>query len=212
MCIRDRVSTQSTWGAELVNVPGGITCRCTKGTFASSKSPLACTKCNEDCAECTGPSNSECIACRENQQVQDGKCVCKSGFYAESKAPLKCAKLEKCHDVCATCSGPGQFDCLTCPVNSDLVKKDNGNTCECKKGFFEESRVPLLCKKIPCHYSCKLCTGPEDNKCLECWTNAHLTDHEESGKKCECQPPNILWETSPNYICGIQYVKYQDIQ
>eukprot|EP01017_Pseudomicrothorax_dubius_P043339 TRINITY_DN7198_c0_g2_i1.p1 TRINITY_DN7198_c0_g2~~TRINITY_DN7198_c0_g2_i1.p1 ORF type:complete len:132 (-),score=20.08 TRINITY_DN7198_c0_g2_i1:94-489(-) len=100
---------------------------------------------------------------------------------------------------------------VKCPENANLVEKGGVKTCECKPGYLEESKTPLKCKKIPCHYSCKLCTGPQEMQCLECWENAELTVFEGDDHTCECNPPNILWQTSPAYVCGPTFVKYDEV-
>eukprot|EP01017_Pseudomicrothorax_dubius_P025332 TRINITY_DN2723_c0_g2_i1.p1 TRINITY_DN2723_c0_g2~~TRINITY_DN2723_c0_g2_i1.p1 ORF type:complete len:450 (+),score=98.59 TRINITY_DN2723_c0_g2_i1:41-1390(+) len=193
-------------------------CVCPPRYFKESDRPIKCQKCHLDCVECQGPANDQCTTCTTNAQLAGGACICKDGFYKKSEKPLVCAKLEKCHDTCKTCSGPSENECLTCPENAELIEDKKGKHCECKKGYYEEKKIPLVCKKIPCHYSCKLCGGPEEDNCIECWQNGSLIDTDDAdakktrtGKKCDCEPPNILWSTTPYYICNTQYVKYEEL-
>eukprot|EP01017_Pseudomicrothorax_dubius_P043338 TRINITY_DN7198_c0_g1_i2.p1 TRINITY_DN7198_c0_g1~~TRINITY_DN7198_c0_g1_i2.p1 ORF type:complete len:287 (-),score=47.52 TRINITY_DN7198_c0_g1_i2:76-915(-) len=173
-------------------------CECNPGYKKVNDSPLECEpiKCHPSCIVCSGPGADNCLECPRNAELKSGKCTCKAGFFAKQTNPLTCVKKQ---------------EALKCPENARLVQRGAESTCECKPGYFEESKTPLKCKKIPCHYSCKLCTGPQESRCLECWDNAELTKLEDGGRTCECNPPNILWQTTPDYVCGTTFVKYDEV-
>ena len=71
--------------------------------------------------------------------------------------------LYPCHNLCLTCSGPLQNDCLTC------VNTCNASPC-CEDYFY--LKTPVLPCECPvcarCHISCKTCSGPSENECLSC--------------------------------------------
>eukprot|EP01017_Pseudomicrothorax_dubius_P006222 TRINITY_DN1173_c0_g1_i10.p1 TRINITY_DN1173_c0_g1~~TRINITY_DN1173_c0_g1_i10.p1 ORF type:complete len:751 (-),score=71.85 TRINITY_DN1173_c0_g1_i10:72-2324(-) len=202
---KDNQCTSCVDGATLKDTQNGKTCTCLETFKVASTSPLKCEKipCHHSCDTCTGAGDDECASCRDGANlISEGsgkRCKCKEGFYVKVDKPLTCEKFTECHGSCKTCSGPNNNHCLTCPENSVLYELNGGQGCQCKPGFFEESKIPLKCKKIPCHFSCKICKGPEETTCLECWKNAELVKSEE-GQKCECQPPNILWAVSYTHL------------
>eukprot|EP01017_Pseudomicrothorax_dubius_P005793 TRINITY_DN11540_c0_g1_i2.p1 TRINITY_DN11540_c0_g1~~TRINITY_DN11540_c0_g1_i2.p1 ORF type:complete len:315 (-),score=44.63 TRINITY_DN11540_c0_g1_i2:126-1070(-) len=173
-------------------------CECKPGYKKVKNSPLECEpiQCHPSCTLCSGPGEKQCLECPANAELKSGSCSCKEGFSAKETKPLTCVKQEV----------------VTCPENANLVEKNGQKTCDCKPGYFEESKTPLKCKRIPCHFSCKLCSGPEAHKCLECYENAEIAKSEEGDNTCECNPPNILWQTSPRYVCGRTFVKYDEVK
>jgi len=48
--------------------------------------------------------------------------------------------VEECHDSCASCNGPTEYDCLTCPSNGTLFTDTRltGSykaVCRCNTGY-----------------------------------------------------------------------------
>jgi hypothetical protein len=109
-------------------------------------------ECNSDC-ECDGTRR-----CDQNGECQDCNTLIKEfpDLYTADVCP-------PCHYSCATCRGPAETDCDTCPSGSYF---DSG---EC----------------LPCDSSCSNCTGPSNSECTVC-DSAHVL----MGGKC-VQPCDI---------------------
>ena len=87
-----------------------------------------CDKCHEDCETCESSGFNSCLTCKLNWlMVKDhSTCIdkpnnekCPDGFY---EAGNQCVD---CHGVCATCTGGGLDECLTCAVNLYRVIRPN---------------------------------------------------------------------------------------
>ena len=74
-------------------------------------SPTFC--CNEECYSCKKDDLNFCLSCKGIRYMHPHlpKCLlkCPDGYYG-SNSTNKC---EKCHDTCASCSGPLINNCLT---------------------------------------------------------------------------------------------------
>jgi hypothetical protein len=59
---------------------------------------------------------------------------CPTGYTLRGVAPACCESI-KCHASCATCTGPTEYDCLSCYANAELRGGENASYCLCKSGF-----------------------------------------------------------------------------
>lgn len=80
-----------------------------------------------------------------------------------------------CNELCASCDGPLDSNCLSCKLNSDLKYLYN-KTCykKCPDGFYPHLQVSGTYKCEPCYETCSTCNemGSIDNmKCLTCKEN-----------------------------------------
>ncbi|KAJ3037675.1 hypothetical protein HDV00_001397 [Rhizophlyctis rosea] len=94
---------------------------CPSGTY---KNATTCTPCFPDCADCTGPSYTQCTKCANPFHVLDGTTcfvACRKGFY-----PSTNGTCTACDASCASCSGAGPSQCLSC---SDASAHVEGGTC-----------------------------------------------------------------------------------
>jgi len=78
-----------------------------------------CLSCETGCLECFDGDLDSCTVCDEGFNfVEPSTCspiLCQNGFYLDSSvSPFGCFP---CDQSCATCSGPADTDCLSCPEN-----------------------------------------------------------------------------------------------
>lgn len=158
-------------------------CVCMLGYYESIAYPLECSGCHEDCNECSGLGQSECLTCKEAfAEVLNppNTCQCKDNYYKTSNDPLGCTP---CYTDCLSCFGVLETQCLIC---KDLNAKISSLTslCICNTGFYETSTNPLGCSQ--CHSSCETCQGSSDSECLTCLdSNAVVSS---SPGYCLCKP------------------------
>lgn len=71
-----------------------------------------------------------------------------------------------CHENCLTCDNVTENDCLSCHQDGDLIYLHQ-KTCvqECPSLGFYHGNLNI-CE--PCHASCRSCSGPDANQCLDC--------------------------------------------
>ena len=98
---------------------------CPSGTFTSNG---ACLPCHPDCQTCAGPGFDKCATCRPSRPVlsSNGRCLLTCGknqFYDISSGGT--GACTNCDSFCATCTGSGSSNCLTCPGGRVL----RGGTC-----------------------------------------------------------------------------------
>ncbi|KAL4470078.1 hypothetical protein ABPG72_008737 [Tetrahymena utriculariae] len=87
----------------------------------------------------------------------DKLCTCNDGYYDQ----VGVRACQKCHYSCATCSGPGVSQCLTCPADRD--KNLLVGICTCKSQNFDDP-ISQTCKQ--CDLSCSSCSNL--NTCFSC--------------------------------------------
>ncbi|KAM4854655.1 extracellular matrix organizing protein FRAS1 [Thomomys bottae] len=117
-----------------------------------------CAVCHESCAGCWGPTEKQCLACRDPLQVlREGSCesTCGDGFYNKQGTCVACDQS------CKSC-GPSSSRCLTCTENTLL--HDGKCISECPRGFY--AGATGRCKV--CHNSCASCSGPAVSHCTAC--------------------------------------------
>lgn len=160
-------------------------CICTSGYYESISNPLQCSACHQDCEECLGSDQSQCLSCNEiNSEVLNppNNCQCIENYYAISTNPLSCSS---CHLDCMTCTGPLQTQCSLCS-DSNAIVSSQSSLCICENGYYEVSFDPLMCDR--CYSSCESCQGPLYNECISCLDS------------------NAILSSSPGYcICKIGY-------
>ena len=71
------------------------------------------------CQTCNDSTPSQCNTCPLFSSLnQKGYCVCHPPYYMEVQQFIHC---DRCHITCASCKGPGLYDCLSCYVNSSFI-------------------------------------------------------------------------------------------
>ncbi|XP_076999177.1 extracellular matrix organizing protein FRAS1 isoform X1 [Tamandua tetradactyla] len=117
-----------------------------------------CAVCHESCATCWGPTEKNCLACRDPTHVlREGSCEtsCGDGFYNKQGI------CEACDQSCKSC-GPSGPRCLICTEKT--VWHDGKCISECPTGYYPDTAG--TCKA--CHNTCASCSGPTASHCTAC--------------------------------------------
>ncbi|PVF97800.1 hypothetical protein CPB86DRAFT_775103 [Serendipita vermifera] len=148
--------TKCTPGKVLSN--GQCIDNCPDGTFANSDG--TCTACASSCGTCINKADF-CLTCKNNQLASAGTCVsnCPSNMFASNGA------CTLCHPDCATCSGAGFNQCLSCPSANPILTSSKRCVATCSRSeYFDSSSAS--CKS--CDSSCGSCSGGGASACLSC--------------------------------------------
>ncbi|EAS06674.2 zinc finger lsd1 subclass family protein (macronuclear) [Tetrahymena thermophila SB210] len=119
-----------------------------------------CRPCYTTCQECNGPSESDCLTCKQGLVFQDNQCIkkCKDSYYENLNHIC-----QKCDSSCQTCTGPSESECTSCPSNLLFFK----NYClsECPIGYYSfKKNQNFQC--FECAKYCQLgCSGPFKMDC-----------------------------------------------
>ncbi|XP_053559271.1 LOW QUALITY PROTEIN: extracellular matrix organizing protein FRAS1 [Bombina bombina] len=119
---------------------------------------LTCTECHESCSVCQGPSESDCLMCKNVSQVnQGGQCTasCDNGFYVQN------GTCTACDHSCQSCAADNGR-CLTCAKGR--VFHRGKCVLECPNGYYVNPAG--FCSA--CHKECATCSGPLANQCTSC--------------------------------------------
>lgn len=85
--------------------------------------------------------SGSCQSCQSNQGWNGTQCVCRTGYYFIGNS-----------NQCSTCS-------INSTYNSTIRQ------CVCNRGFYGNGVESCS----TCHATCGRCTGPEVDKCTECY-------------------------------------------
>lgn len=117
-----------------LTLDGFRTCvpRCENGQYlareSSSSSEHVCRSCHQQCLNCTGPGNTDCLQCRRANSTVSGVTMCLENCPAdtyESDTGL----CRDCHVQCSGgCRGPSARECSSCVETSVDV---GGGVFEC---------------------------------------------------------------------------------
>jgi len=107
-----------------------------------------------------------CMLCDVNSYYSNIQftCVCNNGYFGTW------SQCSKCDATCATCSGPGTNQCLTCNSGATL----NNGFCKvtCTPGTYANN----LNQCSSCDISCLTCSGPGNNLCTSCTSGRSLVN------------------------------------
>ena len=156
-----------------------------------------CDLCNNNCSNCSGSLETECLTCNEEN------------YYFSNK------KCLKCDPSCKKCSGPLATECDEC-TNVSLTLVNNECTAEIPEGYYLDSNN--TCQT--CDRTCKTCSGDSPYECLTCVRTLVLTLNSacqiecDSGsydlkKICQACDDNCLNCSGPNSTnCTACYLGY----
>ena len=128
-----------------------------------------CRICDDTCATCDGPSNSDCLSCKSaivlDQQQNLASCL--STCSQPSLPNNQTCKF--CHAECNGCFGPTSADCVSCKGKS--MVNSNGQavcipSCDNDEFLIATSEGEFIC--LACHDECNGCTGPSNSDCTKC--------------------------------------------
>eukprot|EP00357_Protocruzia_adherens_P030655 CAMPEP_0114986614 /NCGR_PEP_ID=MMETSP0216-20121206/8525_1 /TAXON_ID=223996 /ORGANISM="Protocruzia adherens, Strain Boccale" /LENGTH=1320 /DNA_ID=CAMNT_0002349071 /DNA_START=266 /DNA_END=4228 /DNA_ORIENTATION=- len=103
---------------------------CPDGTYADGST---CKNCHTTCKTCDGATATDCLTCETTDYwfgyyyAANKQCVreveCPTNTYRDGGQ-----QCLSCHGDCATCSGPTNSDCLSCPSSKYLKTGGTGST------------------------------------------------------------------------------------
>lgn len=141
--------------------------------------------CSGSCKTCYGSAADHCLSCQSHSSKSAASDYCVCDMFYTFKSELKaCAYTGACYYKCLTCSGPGETNCLTCPMKAKLVE----SACMCEENYAWSESACLY--KGLCATECATCSGSESTQCLSCPQNAKLI-----GTSCGCNT-NYEWNLS----------------
>ena len=147
-----------------------------------------CAACDPNCLTCNIASTN-CTSCKPTQTVFNGSCVCAAGFYNTTvNGSLVCLP---CHPLSSLCFGPNFWQSLICNSNVNNIDNIQGNTCQCKPGFYYANNTCF-----PCNGACKKCNVSSTN-CQECIDNPGFI---LQGNSCVCNTVNGFYSSFKNNI------------
>lgn len=117
--------------------------------------------CDVSCLSCG--ADGTCQACAPYAQLSNGVCACSTGSYPRATVPLSC---ELCDPSCQTCSGPSEFECLSCPPETAPLGP-TPSRCVCPT---DPSRS--FCSS--CYQTCATCDYYDHTVCLSCQAGFEL--------------------------------------
>ena len=154
-----------TAGCRNANFDGACVEACPLSTYSTGDNKtavLTCVSCNDNCKECDGPGEDDCLQCADASFASSsGHCTvdCGADMYGAFGRCMACDS--ECKDGC-TASGSRGGACNSCKHFSF------GNSCYSKCPHMTVS-APNSTACIPCHASCAGgCDGPADTDCAQC--------------------------------------------
>ena len=182
-----------------VTTPNQGVCACLEGFFDNGVA--VCSACNVACRTCSGNAGF-CTSCKlnSNTALSGNACACLPGFTPRIPADGTCYK---CDVTCATCQGPSQSDCLTCPGTRSLFSSSAGaGVCYCLVGFTEQNPRQADCIVGSCSAVTTGCTNCTTAGCSQCSESLNFNLTPVAGV-CRCKPGYYFnTPTSTCVACG----------
>ncbi|KAL4493949.1 hypothetical protein ABPG72_021966 [Tetrahymena utriculariae] len=146
--------------------PATNTCvsSCQKGQYMDSKTDT-CLKCDSTCSTCTKGGANGCSSCVLPLYYQQSSSSCVESCQTNQYQNNLTATCSSCDNSCASCSGHGKNECLSC--SGSLYFDSTGKKCvnKCPDSYFADLSTNT-CKQ--CDQSCKTCSGNLSTNCLSC--------------------------------------------
>ena len=133
-----------------------------------------CRPCHAECLNCTGATNQDCIACRNDIiALEEGgaqTCVptCSNSEYLLRSSDGSQHECRACHARCFNCTGPGNADCLQCREFFTTTSDGSVGTCveTCPALTYEVGGSCRACN-AQCSGGCRGSTNRDCSSCLE---------------------------------------------
>ena len=160
------------------NKAGVCTLECNNTSYSDG---VDCISCDSECLSCSGPLNSNCTSCSENNLLFESKCInrnsgCPDSYFESLGYCLKC------NDKCLKCN-------------------DENNCIICERPFVLKNGLCVECNKFNCPCS-DLCEKCDQGRCQKC-TDKYVAlinecleycpeDYKEIDGICMCKENCIL--------------------
>ncbi|CAD8193538.1 unnamed protein product [Paramecium octaurelia] len=115
-------------------------CVCIDGYYPIIGSPI-CLICHNFCETCFGPTNSDCLTCKNISMIQQVESTCSCPLNTSYQESTK--SCISCHFSCQTCFRSTVNGCLTCDALQFRVLK--GLECVCQPGYYEMNDACTAC-------------------------------------------------------------------
>ncbi|KAK3853126.1 hypothetical protein Pcinc_022851 [Petrolisthes cinctipes] len=145
-------ATYATLDGHIISPPNHIS-----GPVGEDAQFIESEVCHSQClGGCSGPGPDKCRACAHNSV--EGECVesCPEGTYGSEEG-----ECLGCSTSCASCTGPAQNQCLSCPSNLLYVTHLGLCVHSCPPGYYAVNGSCLRCGGL-----CEQCTSSDH--CLAC--------------------------------------------
>ena len=159
--------------------------QCKPGYFLNLTS-LACFPCNttlKDCQLCS--DSASCTQCNVNFTVKSGFCV---------------SDCKTCIGGCLTCEGENCDICLSCQTGRSLLDKFCYISCPYNYYSIINANLNNSSECLPCHQSCKSCSGPSDDHCLSCSISPDINYLQSKSCVSSC-PDSGYYSDTTNFLC-----------
>ena len=125
-----------------------------------------CVPCEGQCLSCETEA-SNCTTCAEDHKLVNNKCVisCQTNDYIQDH------HCQPCHPSCTRCKNGTVWSCTQCGTTT--ITRESAPqalflhlgmcVAQCPSGFYGNNHQCL-----PCHASCKHCTGALVTECTSC--------------------------------------------
>ncbi|KAM3133120.1 hypothetical protein pb186bvf_014837, partial [Paramecium bursaria] len=138
-------------------------CNCIDGYFEDAAKSNICSLCHQSCLTCQ-TTQQNCLTCslQSFRYFIKNTCPCILNYNDYLDQQNTCVKdLDICHYSCQTCFGQENYQCITCPSQSQRSLFQF--QCNCADGYFDNNQT--LCKQ--CNFKCLQCEQQYYN-CTQC--------------------------------------------
>lgn len=165
-------------------------CSCPGGSYPNPYT-TSCAACGNNA--CQVYASLGCLPYSSNTNAP-GAFNCQTCWAAGTTLNLSSGNCVNCNAVCASCSGTGVSQCVTCKSGATLAGVIGSSTCVCVPGYFPNSTAANCAL---CASTCLTCNGSAGTTCTSCKTNAELSAGSPSACRCvngyggtagNCQP------------------------
>ena len=175
-------------------------------------------KCNDICNKCDGPTEYNCLKCRDNFFIYNGTCLehCPNGTFNSINTDGS-KKCEQCYENCETCKEKGTSDDMHCTSCSDNKIKFREECFKIhdkiSKTFFNPKDTNIV---TSCYEYKRLYIKENENECIEDIEKGYFISNSTTGllSKCHelCENCSMNYtETKENCDTCIQgYVKNEN--
>nr|CAD7197486.1 unnamed protein product [Timema douglasi] len=174
---------------------GGCLKVCPQGYYEHRKRK-ECLECPPGCSTC---NSTYCITCEEGWKLdKNGGCVLCGSSHCDLGEYWEAGHCRPCHSTCETCTGPTEYNCISC--ESPLLLHGTQCLTTCLTGLYLDQDTCM-----PCLHTCQSCTSRVN--CTQCTPGLHLQGGECEGRlNCtSCTAPFMLERGLCIKCLGSQY-------